>query len=72
MDNKDLIEADYWESMVDIRKADNKSLRDRFEGFSLRANQMLRRQWKDYDDDRMKEIIDILDDVIRQKLYEVV
>lgn len=56
----DLISADYWAGMVDVRGTKDEELRKRFSEFSMDARKMLLEDWKDLDDERMQEIVKIL------------
>lgn len=71
MSDKDLMEVDFWSSMVDYRAMSDESLRERFQGFSLRANQWLYKEWTQANgkepDERLKQIIGILQKVIQNQ-----
>lgn len=56
----DLLRADSWAHIVDVRGCSDKQLEERFAGFSMEAKEMLLKDWENASDKRMKEVVEIL------------
>ncbi|MCR5836279.1 MAG: hypothetical protein K6G88_07225 [Lachnospiraceae bacterium] len=67
MTEQEFMEIDFWANMVDVRGTSDEKLREKFEGFTLSQNKMLLKMFSEAKDDRMKEVVEILRQVISKK-----
>ncbi|MBE5958252.1 MAG: hypothetical protein E7254_05230 [Lachnospiraceae bacterium] len=67
MTEQEFMEIDFWANMVDVRGTSDEKLREKFEGFNLSQNKMLLKMFSEAKDDRMKEVVEILRQVISKK-----